>query len=108
MRLVLLHEKDIVLNKDRLKKILDTKGIGYSDLFDMVVKKYGIDITYKGFMNLLDNRSSWKLLYAYAILDVLSIDIYKIFDIIDVDVEQKIKDKKEWNQKYGKHKKKSK
>lgn len=102
MRITLLHKKDIVLNKDNLKKELNKFGMNFSMLFDKVKKEYGLDIEYKSFMSLIDNRSSWKLLYAYAIIDVINADIDDIFDIVDVDIDKKIEEKKRWNKKYNK------
>ncbi|WP_276210497.1 hypothetical protein [Heyndrickxia coagulans] len=96
-----IHETDVILDKDRLKSILRSKKMEYIELYRRVKVKYGLDIHYKGFMALLDNRSSWKLLYAWAIVDVLDINPEDIFRIIRVDVEEKIKEKEEWNKKYG-------
>lgn len=102
MELVLLHKKDIIMNKDKLKKILDNKKINYMMLFEKIKREYGIDIEYKGFMNLIDNRSSWKFLYAYALLDVLNIEVDDVFEVIDIDIDKKLKEKKEWREKYQK------
>jgi hypothetical protein len=103
-REVSLHEKDIILNKNKLKNILNKKGLSYIDFHAKVIDAYGLDLSYKGFMSLLDNRSSWKLLYAYAITDVLNIGIKDIFDVIDVDIDKKAKEKEEWKRKYQKYK----
>lgn len=94
-----------MLNKDKLKDIIDRKGMGYIELYEKVVNLYGensIDITYKGFMSLLSNRSSWKLLYAYVIIDALGVSVNDIFDLIDIDIEKKIKEKEKWKEKYQK------
>lgn len=94
-----------MLNKGKLKDIIDRKGMGYTELYERVVNLYGkdsIDITYKGFMSLLSNRSSWKLLYAYVIIEALNVSVNDIFDLIDVDIEKKIKDKEKWKEKYQK------
>jgi len=104
VREISLHEKDIILNKNKLKNILDKKGLSYIDFHAKVIDVYGLDLTYKGFMSLLANRSSWKLLYAYAITDVLNIEIKDIFDVIDVDIDKKAKEKEEWKRKYQKYK----
>jgi hypothetical protein len=95
-----IHETEILLNKDKLKVILDRKGMEFIELHRKVSDKYGLDITYKGFMSLLGNRSTWKLLYAYAIADVLLIDIKDVFDIVAVDVEKVKKEKAEWKKQY--------
>jgi|SRR5690606_10304395 len=99
-RAVTLHKTDIQLNRKKLKNMIDNKGITYIELHEKTVDKFGLDITYKGFMSLLSNRSSWKLLYAYAIVDVLRISIDDIFDIVEVDIEKKAKEKEDWKKKY--------
>ena len=107
-RTTILHKTDIVLNKNRLKGILDRKGMGYIELHEKISDpngKFGLDITYKGFMSLLSNRSTWKLIYAHAITDVLNIGINDIFDVIKVDTEKLAKEKEEWKRKYQKPKK---
>ena len=105
MRTVILHKTDIKLNKERLKKILDSKGMGYNELHEKISDpngKFGLDITYKGFMSLMSNRSSWKLLYAHAITEVLNISINDIFDVVKVDTDKLKREKEEWKEKYQK------
>ena len=101
-RNILLHKKDIILNKKKLKSVLDKQGIDYTELHKRVVDTFVLDLTYKGFMSLMSNRSSWKFLYAIAIIDVLRVDKYEIFDIVDVDTDKKMKEKKAWMEKYQK------
>ena len=100
MRTVTLHEKDIIINRDKLKKQLDSRGMGYIELHEKIVSVYGLDLTYKGFMTILSNRATWKLLYAHAITDVLNVGITDVFDVIDIDIEEKAKEKKKWQEKY--------
>lgn len=95
-----IHGKDMVINKIKLKNILDQKGLGYNELHLKIVDKYQLDLTYKGFMTLLANKSSWKLIYAWAIVDVLFLSMEDVFDIIDIDVEQKAKDIEIWKDRY--------
>jgi hypothetical protein len=99
-RTVTLHKKDIILNRKKLKEILDSKGISYIELHEKVVDKFGLDITYKGFMSLLSNRSTWKLLYAHAITEVLHITTNDVFEVVDIDIKKKAKEKEEWKEKY--------
>lgn len=97
-----IHEKDVKINKNKLKNILDSKGMGYTDLWDSMCNVYGkesISITYKAFMHLLSNRNTWKLIYAIAITDVLKISIKDVFDIVEVDVEKAIQQRKVWDTK---------
>ena len=37
-------------------------------------------------MSLLDNRSTWKLVYAWAIVSTLNIKYEDIFDLVTIDV----------------------
>lgn len=100
MRTISLHKKDIILNREKLKRILDNRGMGYIELYEKVLDKYGLDLSYKGFMSLLSNRSTWKLLYSHAITDVLNINTNDIFDVVDVDIEKKKKEKEKLYEKY--------
>jgi hypothetical protein len=102
MRTVTLHKKDIVLNRRKLKEVLDRRGLNYKELYNKVIDDFGLDLHYKGFMSLLSNRSSWKLLYSHAITDVLKISTDDIFDVVDIDIDKKIEEKEKWKEKYQK------
>jgi len=105
-----VHGKNIILNRNKLKSILDSKkvddkGMDFSELHRRIVSQYGLDLSYKGFMSLTENRSTWKLLYAYAIADVLDIGIDDIFEVVEVDIDRAIKEKEDWQEKYQKKQK---
>lgn len=102
LRTPTIHKKEMLLNKDKLKDILDKRKMEYIELHEKVVDRYGLDLKYKGFMSLLANRSTWKLLYAHAIADVLNIDYTEVFDVVDINVEEVAKAKQEWKEKYQK------
>jgi hypothetical protein len=55
-------------------------------------------------MSLINNKSSWRLLYAYAIVKSLDKNFDDIYTIIKVDLDKKIEEKREWRQKYEKQK----
>lgn len=95
-----IHKTDMVINKGKLTELLDTKNLEFIDLHNKISTKFGLDLGYKGFMSLISGRATWKLLYAYAIADILDVDILDIFELITVDVEQRKKEKDEWKQKY--------
>lgn len=84
MSRVVEHKKDIKLNREKLHKILESQKMEYIELHNKVSTKFGLDLQYKGFMSLMSNKSSWKLLYAHAIADVLNINYTDIFEIVDV------------------------
>lgn len=93
-RTPILHQTEIMINRSILKDILDNRGLEYTDLYHMVVDKFGLDLSYKGFMSVIAGQATWKLLYAYAISDVLDVEIKDIFDLVPVDVD-KMRDQKE-------------
>ncbi len=100
-----IHKTDIILDKNKLKYELEKREMTFKELFNRIQTKYGLDIDYKAFMSLTSNRSSWKLLYAYAIVDMLDLRISDVFEVVQVDVKQKIEEKKEWKRKYQHNKK---
>lgn len=87
MRKFLIHDKDIKLNKNKLDAILDSQKMDYTELHDKICKQFGLKISYKGFMNILSNRNSWKFLYAYALCELLKVNSNDIFELVDVDVD---------------------
>lgn len=95
-----IHSKEMKLNEGKLRDILDRRGMEYIELWEKTKSKYGLDLTYKGFMSLLKNRSTWKLLYAHAISDILLINYMEIFEVVDVDVEKVKKERREFKEKY--------
>lgn len=84
----IVHRTEIMVNRKKLKAVLDCKGLEYIDLYNLIVVKFGIDLSYKGFMSIIAGKATWKLLYAYAIVDVLNIQIMDIFELIEMDVEK--------------------
>jgi len=95
-----IHKKDMVLDKVKLKQFMDQQGVDYTELHRRITDRYGLDLTYKGFMNLLSNRATWKLLYAHAIAEVLRLNYNDFFQIIDVDVDKVKKEKEIFKKKY--------
>ena len=103
-----IHETDIILNKEALANILLKKDLEYAELHEAIVDAYGLKLSYKGFMSLISNQATWKLLYAWAVCEVLKVDLTAIFTPIKVDVEKRVLEKIEWDKRYGKGKKKAK
>jgi|InoplaM3PM_1038569.scaffolds.fasta_scaffold00938_2 hypothetical protein len=99
-----IHKKEIIINRDKLSAVLERRGMGHKELWTKIHEKYGLDISYKGFMSLIWNKNTWKLLYAHAISDVLLVDYRDIFEVVDIDVDKKKKEKEEWKAKYQKKK----
>lgn len=51
-------------------------------------------------MSLLYNQSSWKLLYAYVIQEVVDVPFTQFFKLVTVDVEDRKRQKQEFKIKY--------
>lgn len=74
------------LDKKKFDAILKRKGYNFfSEFYDVWAERYGMDITYRSFAMLLDNRTSWKLDYAYTISEMLRVDIMDLFYIRKVE-----------------------
>lgn len=95
-----IHKMDMEINKDELKLILDSRGMNFVELHRRIVDKFGLDLSYKGFMSLLYNQSSWKLLYAYVIQEVVDVPFTQFFKLVTVDVEDRKRQKQEFKIKY--------
>lgn len=95
-----IHQTDVIIDRQLLTNILESRDMEFKDLHGKIVEEYGLDLSYKGFMSLIGNRSSWKLIYAWAMSDILNTDIKTLFTKQNIDVGEKIKEKEEWKKKY--------
>lgn len=101
MRTHTIHKKEIILNKENADTLLAEKDLTYAELFRVVKEEYGLDMEYKSFMNLISNRVTWKLLYAWAMVEALETDLNTLFKIVEIDIEKAKKDRAEWKAKYA-------
>lgn len=95
-----IHKINIVINNEKLVDIMEGRSMDYTILHDLMVGKYGLDLSYKGFMNLVYNRSTWKLIYAWAISDIIGCDMKEIFEKVELDREEEIEKRKRMNKTY--------
>jgi hypothetical protein len=79
---------DMVLDKERFSKV--TKGMKKIDVWENMTKIHGLDIQYKSFLNLLENRVTWRLVYAYALAQVLGLQIDDLFVIVNVSPKKPV------------------
>lgn len=100
-RTPLVHKTDVVIDRKKLKAILDSKGLEYVDLYDKVVAEFGLDLTYKGFMSVIAGKATWKLLYAYAVANVLNVEIMDIFELVKTGVKKAEKPEKRVKRRYN-------
>lgn len=99
-RKINMNKKEVILNKSALDSHLGEYK--YKDLWQEMTEVYGVDITYNGFGSMIRGLNTWKLTYAWILAEILHVQIRDIFSLIDVDVEKKLEEKKEWQEKYQK------
>lgn len=94
------NEKEVVLNRNLFDSRLKAMSGTYKDLWHEMTEVYGMDITYNGLGSMIRGQNTWKLTYAWIVSDILNYDIKELFSLIDVDVEKKVKERLEWQDKY--------
>lgn len=75
------NKMEMFIKRDKVDSFRHKKRWTNVDLLERLQKCYGIDLKYKGFASLLDNCGSWKLLYAYALSDLMELSIYELFEM---------------------------
>lgn len=80
-RLYRYEKKEMILDKEKLNQLLHENKLNNLQLLQTLHDKHGIELSYKGFNSLINNHNSWKLVYAYALCDVLNIKIEELFKI---------------------------
>ena len=94
------NEKEVVLDRNKFDGMI--KGYSYKDLWHEMTTVYGIDISYNGFGSMIRGLNTWKLTYAWVLASILHVQIEDLFMIVDVDIDAKLKERKEWQNKYQK------
>jgi hypothetical protein len=83
------HKIDICIKREKVDKFLFDNDWKLPEFLNRIQIKYGIDLKYKGLSSLLENKCSWKLLYAYAISDFMKLSIYELFEITNAKTKEK-------------------
>jgi hypothetical protein len=73
------HDVDIQIDKDKFLELVRKKNQDIGDFHKEFTQKYGINIRYTTLTNLLDNLTTWKLLYAWYIAKELGVQIEELF-----------------------------
>jgi hypothetical protein len=71
---------DAKLNRQRFQNLIGKEEWTAKEFHERWTTKYGFTIKYNNFMELLNNNVSWKLVYGFAIADMLSVDINDLFE----------------------------
>lgn len=82
------HGTEILINETQLNLALKNKQWNKRELHDRINMKYDLDLKYRGFMNTLQNKNQWKLIYAYAIADLLEKPIEELFYIDEANKDE--------------------
>lgn len=75
------NKADVHLKRECLEEILKLKGWTYKELLERL-GYYGIQLQYRGFMSLIQNKVTWKLFYAMALAEVVETTIENLFKIV--------------------------
>lgn len=94
------NKKEVVLN--RLKFDSHIADHSYKSVWREMISVYGIDLSYNAFGSMIRGQNTWKLTYAWVVSDILGVRIEDLFFLKDIDVEKKIQDTLEWQEKYQK------
>jgi hypothetical protein len=73
------HMYYIQLKEGTFKRLLGRRGLKVIDLHEILVKKYRVELKYKSFNNLINNRVNWKIVYATILADYFNIKISDLF-----------------------------
>lgn len=76
---------DAKLNRTKLSLIIGKKQWTAKELYNRWKVRYGAKMGYTSFMELLNNNVGWKLSYAFALSEMLEVDIYELFEFITDD-----------------------
>lgn len=79
------HGFDIKIDKRKLDILLGNRS--YADFYRELTLEWKLDIQYKSFMALLNNKSRWLLVYAYAISKELNVKVEDLFYPIKTEDE---------------------
>jgi hypothetical protein len=95
------HGIQLVFNKDKLDVVMEdytpswlsktgaTSGkYKYINLYEDLMRMFPLDLKYNSFWSLLQNRSSWGILYAYCIAEFFNKDILYFFDLKPCEVSE--------------------
>jgi hypothetical protein len=75
------HNVQVIFNKTRLDELLVEKEINYTTFHKELVEKWGLDLKYGSFMNIISNKVESLLIYPYTIADFLGVDVEEIIKI---------------------------
>jgi hypothetical protein len=71
---------DAKINRQKFQSLIGAKQWTAKEFHERWTNVYGFSIGYKNFMELINNNVSWKLVYAFAIAEMLEVDVYNLFE----------------------------
>jgi hypothetical protein len=75
------HAIQVLFNKARLDELLVEKEINYTAFHKELVDKWGLDLKYGSFMNIISNKVESLLIYPYTIAEQLGVDVEELIEI---------------------------
>lgn len=75
---------NILVKEQLLRELTEKKGWTLVELNNQAGEKYGYKFDYRSFMSLVRNDNAWKILYAWAVSDVLGVSMYELFEVVKI------------------------
>lgn len=76
---------DATLNREKFQSLIGAKEWTAKEFHKRWIDRYSFSIKYNNFMELINNNVSWKLVYAFAISEMLETNIADLFDFTTVE-----------------------
>lgn len=92
------NQKEVVLDRAKFDAYLG--NYSYKGIWHDMTTVYGMDLSYNALGSMIRGHNSWKLTYAWVVSQILGATIDDLFILIDIDVDKKIEDTLEWQEKY--------
>lgn len=68
------------INRQRFQALIGVKEWTAKDFHERWTRAYKFKMGYNNFMELINNNVSWKLVYAFAISEMLEVDVAELFE----------------------------
>lgn len=94
------NEKEVVLDRVKFDSYLGKNS--YKSIWHEMQSVYGLDLSYNAIGSMIRGQNTWKLTYAWVVAKILGTTIDDLFILVDIDVDKKLQEKKEWQDKYQK------
>jgi len=79
---------EATINRNVFQNLIGANRWTAKEFHERWILRYGFTIKYNNFMELINNNVSWKLVYAFAIAEMLTVDINELFEFTTSENEK--------------------